>query len=211
MDVWISLIKGNKIISEGKWKGELYGRRNIYIYHSQVWWETGEMDRWPWEWIEICSWQCLRVVDMSRICSDLGYRTFPIINGGDFTWDSHQEFLWWIRNINSPAKFSSQNLSCPKNNAGTWDGAETEGMISQQQAQLDTHPMGKHRSLTVLIKLCYACKQKPSMTIFWQSPPRSWNRQIKRPSNSGWPSSYSSCQELLFAWLLHFYLKGTIF
>jgi hypothetical protein len=39
-------------------------------------------------------------------------------------------------------------------NAGTGEGAETEGMANQQLAQLETDPMGKPQSLTLLMIFC---------------------------------------------------------
>jgi len=32
-------------------------------------------------------------------------------------------------------------------------------------AQLEIHPIGKHQSLTLLMILCYACRQKSSMAV----------------------------------------------
>jgi hypothetical protein len=40
-------------------------------------------------------------------------------------------------------------------NVGIEDGAGTEGATSQYWAQLETHPLGKHQSLTLLMILCY--------------------------------------------------------
>jgi hypothetical protein len=40
------------------------------------------------------------------------------------------------------------------------DKAETEGLANQWLAQIETHPMGKNQFLTLLMKLCYACRQE---------------------------------------------------
>ena len=45
------------------------------------------------------------------------------------------------------------------------DGTETDGMANQWLAQLEIHSMGRHQSLTLLMILCYACKQEPSITV----------------------------------------------
>ena len=53
----------------------------------------------------------------------------------------------------------------PKRNEGTGDGAETEGMTTPITTQLETHPIGKHQSLTLLMTLWYVCKWESSMTV----------------------------------------------
>ena len=40
-----------------------------------------------------------------------------------------------------------------ENNTRMGDGAETEEMANQDPAQLETHPMGNHQSLTLLMIL----------------------------------------------------------
>ena len=44
-------------------------------------------------------------------------------------------------------------------NAGTRDGPETEEKATQNQTQHKTYPKGKHQSLTLLMILCYVCRQ----------------------------------------------------
>ena len=44
------------------------------------------------------------------------------------------------------------------------DSSDTDGMTEQEQSQNETHPMGKHGSLTLLMRLSYDCRQKPSIT-----------------------------------------------
>jgi hypothetical protein len=38
-------------------------------------------------------------------------------------------------------------------------GAEIEGLASQCLAQLEIHPIGESQPLTLLMTLCYACRQ----------------------------------------------------
>jgi hypothetical protein len=45
------------------------------------------------------------------------------------------------------------------------DGAETEGMANQWLPQIETHPMGKNQSLTMLMILYYAYTQELSITV----------------------------------------------
>ena len=45
------------------------------------------------------------------------------------------------------------------------DGAETEGMVNQCLAQLETHPMLENQSLTLLMILCYVCRQELSISV----------------------------------------------
>ena len=42
--------------------------------------------------------------------------------------------------------------------------------------------MGKHQSLTLLMMICYVCRQESSMAVFWKAPPSSWFRQMQRPA-----------------------------
>jgi hypothetical protein len=47
------------------------------------------------------------------------------------------------------------------------DGAEGGwgGMANQCLAQIETYPMGKNQFLTLLMILCYVCRQNPSITV----------------------------------------------
>jgi hypothetical protein len=38
-----------------------------------------------------------------------------------------------------------------------------------------------YQSLTLLMILCYACRQEPSMAVFWKAPPCTWLRWMQRP------------------------------
>jgi len=49
------------------------------------------------------------------------------------------------------------------------NGADTKGMASQWSAQLKTHPISKNQSLTLLMILCHACKQKTSIAFSWEA------------------------------------------
>ena len=44
------------------------------------------------------------------------------------------------------------------------DGEKIVRMANPYPAQLETHPMGKHQSLTLLMILCYAYRQKFVLT-----------------------------------------------
>jgi hypothetical protein len=68
-------------------------------------------------------------------------------------------------------------------NASTGHGAETEGMTKQYQVQLETHPMGKHQSLTLSMILCYACRQDPSMAVLMRLHPAA-DSERQRPQSS---------------------------
>jgi hypothetical protein len=41
--------------------------------------------------------------------------------------------------------------------------SETKGMANQLQAHFETHPMDRHQSMTLLMMLCCACRQDPSI------------------------------------------------
>ena len=42
---------------------------------------------------------------------------------------------------------------------------QTEGMAKQLMFKIKTYPMGKNQFLTLLMILCYACRQEPSITV----------------------------------------------
>ena len=44
-------------------------------------------------------------------------------------------------------------------------GAETEGMVKQWPTKVEIFPKDKYQSMTLLMILCYACRQEPSMTV----------------------------------------------
>ena len=47
------------------------------------------------------------------------------------------------------------------------DRAETEEMANEWLPKIETHTMGKNKSIMVLI--LFACKQEPTIIIFWES------------------------------------------
>jgi hypothetical protein len=51
------------------------------------------------------------------------------------------------------------------------DRVKIEGMANQCLAQLETHPKGKNQFLTLLMIVCYACRQEPSITVLWEASP----------------------------------------
>jgi hypothetical protein len=53
-------------------------------------------------------------------------------------------------------------------------------MANQWLAQIETHPMDKKQSLTLLILIYYAYKQEPSLTVLWQALSNSRQKQIQR-------------------------------
>jgi hypothetical protein len=68
--------------------------------------------------------------------------------------------------------------STKKKKMQIWDGTEANGKAIQNQAQLEIHTIGKHHSLTLLMILCYTCRQESSMAVLWKAPPNSWLRKI---------------------------------
>ena len=47
----------------------------------------------------------------------------------------------------------------------------------QWPAQLGIHPMTMHQSQTLLLMLCCACRQEPSMAVLWETlPAADWDR-----------------------------------
>jgi hypothetical protein len=75
-----------------------------------------------------------------------------------------QEPQWRDKDTNPSTKLLTQ-ICLFTRYVGTVDGAETEGIPSQQQAQLETYAIGKHQFLMLLMILCYDYKQKSSVTV----------------------------------------------
>jgi hypothetical protein len=69
-------------------------------------------------------------------------------------------------------------------NAGTMMSRDRETKQSIT-IQLETHPMDKHQFLTLLMVLCYACRQEHSVTVLWEAP-SSWLKQMQRPTAKHW-------------------------
>jgi hypothetical protein len=53
-------------------------------------------------------------------------------------------------------------------------------MANQWLPELLTHPMRKIQSLTLLMMLCYECRQNHSITVSWEASPSSWWEQIQK-------------------------------
>jgi hypothetical protein len=60
------------------------------------------------------------------------------------------------------------------------DGVETREMASQWLPQLEVHPMGECQPLTLLIILCYAFRQEPSIAVSWEASFNSSWKQMQR-------------------------------
>lgn len=58
-------------------------------------------------------------------------------------------------------------------------GMEQRLKANQNPAQLEIHPMDKHQSLTLSMRLCYACWQEPSITVLWKALPSSRLKQTQ--------------------------------
>ena len=50
------------------------------------------------------------------------------------------------------------------------DGAERKQMSNWRLPQIETLPLGKNKSLKLLMILCYVCRQEPSITVLWKAP-----------------------------------------
>lgn len=50
-----------------------------------------------------------------------------------------------------------------------------------------------HRTETVPMILCNACRQKPSVTALWEATPSSRSKQIMRPTAKHWVKLEESC------------------
>jgi hypothetical protein len=59
------------------------------------------------------------------------------------------------------------------------DKPEIEGMDNQWLTELETHPMGDSQTPTVLMILCFAFGQEPSIPVSWEASPSSKWKQIK--------------------------------
>ena len=60
-------------------------------------------------------------------------------------------------------------------------------MDDQWLTQLESHPKGNNQSLTLLMILCYGCRQESTITVFWEAPPSSWLKHMRyHQSNTRW-------------------------
>ena len=90
--------------------------------------------------------------------------------------DVHQPYIWTVTH--------PQNLwpkMCP-----AYKMSRDWGNGQPMTGPTRDHPMGKHQSLTLLMILCCACRQEPSITVLWEAPPSSWLKQMQRPTAKHW-------------------------
>jgi hypothetical protein len=80
------------------------------------------------------------------------------------------------------------------------DGAELERMANQWLVQLETQTMGKSQYVTLLMALCYACRQKPSITVSWEASSSIEWKQMQRPTANIWQSSEHRVEEWGLGW-----------
>ena len=59
-------------------------------------------------------------------------------------------------------------------------------MAVQWLVHFETHPVGKHLFLTLLIMLCYACQQESSIVALWEVVLCSWLRQMRTSTEKHW-------------------------
>lgn len=69
------------------------------------------------------------------------------------------------KRILTPHKTFNLNFSAYKLSRDT-EGAKIKGMLNQRLPLLETHPTGENKSLTLLMLLCCALRQKPSKEHF---------------------------------------------
>ena len=62
------------------------------------------------------------------------------------------------------------------------DEAETKRTVNQWLPQLEIHPTRERQPLTLLVILCYACRQESSITVSWEASSSSRWKQIERPA-----------------------------
>jgi hypothetical protein len=88
-----------------------------------------------------------------------------------------QEPQWSDRDTNSPTKLSTLNLSCLQEMQG-------QGMEQRLREWPTNNWPNGHKSLTLLMILCFACRQEH--VILWEASPSSWLRQIQTPTAKQW-------------------------
>jgi hypothetical protein len=67
--------------------------------------------------------------------------------------------------------------------------SEAEGMVNQWLPQIKTHPKGKNQSLTLLMILCYVCRQDPNILSSERLDPAAKGKRCRDPqSNIRWRS-----------------------
>jgi hypothetical protein len=68
-------------------------------------------------------------------------------------------------------KIFNPELLLSKGNAGTKNGAETEGNIIQKLPYLDIHSICRHQTPTLLLIQRSACRQEPGMAVLSEALP----------------------------------------
>jgi hypothetical protein len=63
------------------------------------------------------------------------------------------------------------------------DESETKGIASQWLAEIEDNLMGKKQSLMLVMILCYAYRQGPSITVLWKPQPSSKWKQLQTPTS----------------------------
>jgi hypothetical protein len=99
------------------------------------------------------------------------------------------------RDINSPTKPSTQNLSYPQDErAYRW--SKDWGNSQQWLLQLERHPIWESQLLTISIILSYACKQEPRITVSWEASCSREGNQIKRSTAEQQAGLRESCEKV---------------
>jgi hypothetical protein len=75
---------------------------------------------------------------------------------------------------------------------GGWNRLSEWPTNNWPNVRVRANPMGKHQSLTLLMILCYVCRQESSMAILWEALPSSWLRQMQTPTAKQWVELGSS-------------------
>jgi hypothetical protein len=76
------------------------------------------------------------------------------------------------------------------------DGIETEGMANQWLTQPETHPINKNQTLTLLMILCYVCRQEPNINVLWEFHLSGDGNRCRDPQPNLRQSSGSLVEEL---------------
>ena len=72
------------------------------------------------------------------------------------------------------------------------DGAESEGVA--KLVNLETHAIRGSPPLTLLMILCYICRQEPSIIVIRETSPHKGWKQMQSPTAKHWAESGESCR-----------------
>jgi hypothetical protein len=151
-----------------KINGNLQLRRQGHLQdETETWDKRGTQNQWGWPYM----W--LTIIRIWNLKKTLSVAT--------------QDPQWSDRGTNILTKISTQNLSCIQEMQAQEKEQRPRGWPDQldQPDQLETHPIGKYQPLTLLMILCYACRQE--YVVLWEATPSSWLRQIQMyTATSGW-------------------------